>query len=214
MQLLLCAATEFEIAPTITLLKERNINNIEILITGIGLLESTYRLTKATVLKKPDFIVQAGIAGCLDENLPLTKIVIVKSEMIGDLGVKEAGMFKSVFDMNLVNPNVYPYRHGLLMNNVGVLERSGLTIVNAVTVSEISTNDDQIRYYKKIGAQIESMEGAALHYVGLMENIPFLQIRSLSNFVGERDKSKWLMKESISQLNTELARLFIKFVNI
>jgi futalosine hydrolase len=54
------------------------------------------------------------------------------------------------------------------------------------------------------------MEGAALHYVALMEKIPFLQLRSLSNFVGERDKNKWLMKEAIINLNLELQSLILK----
>jgi futalosine hydrolase len=51
------------------------------------------------------------------------------------------------------------------------------------------------------------MEGAALHYVCLQENIPFLQIRSISNRVGERDKAKWEFKEAIKNLNKELAVL-------
>ena len=56
------------------------------------------------------------------------------------------------------------------------------------------------------------MEGAALHYVGLSEKIPFLQMRSLSNFVGERNKAKWMMAEAINSLNFELQRLLIKFL--
>jgi futalosine hydrolase len=214
MPLLICAATEFEILPTISFLKEKKINNAEVLITGIGLMESTYRITKAVLSKRPDFIIQAGIAGCLDEALPLTSIVLVKSEMIGDLGVLESGIFKSVFDMKLADKNTEPYKNGLLTNNLGPLEQSGLTIVNGVTVNEITTDKQRICTYKKAGAQVESMEGAAIHYVGLMEHIPFLQIRSLSNFAGERDKSKWVIKEAIWHLNLELEKLFSKFLKI
>ena len=39
--------------------------------------------------------------------------------------------------------------------------------------------------------------GAALHYVCREMNIPFLQIRAASNYIGERDKEKWQMKEAI-----------------
>jgi futalosine hydrolase len=48
------------------------------------------------------------------------------------------------------------------------------------------------------------MEGAALHYIAILEKIPFLQIRSLSNFIGERDKQQWKLKESITSLNQAL----------
>ena len=51
------------------------------------------------------------------------------------------------------------------------------------------------------------MEGAALHYVCLCEKIPFLQLRCVSNYVGERDKSKWEMTEAISNLNIELNKI-------
>jgi len=51
---------------------------------------------------------------------------------------------------------------------------------------------------------IESMEGAAFHYVCLQEAVPFLQLRAVSNMIGERDKTKWLMKEAIDNLNKEL----------
>jgi futalosine hydrolase len=43
--------------------------------------------------------------------------------------------------------------------------------------------------------------------VCLMENVPFLQLRAVSNYVGERDKKKWKIKESVQQLNNELIRL-------
>jgi futalosine hydrolase len=50
------------------------------------------------------------------------------------------------------------------------------------------------------------MEGACLHYVGRTANIPFLQIRAISNYVGERDKSKWQIKEAIAALNQALLK--------
>ena len=54
---------------------------------------------------------------------------------------------------------------------------------------------------KKYHPLLESMEGAAFHYVCLMKNIPFIQLRSASNYVGERDKSKWKMNEAIVNVN-------------
>ena len=56
------------------------------------------------------------------------------------------------------------------------------------------------------------MEGAALHYVCNSFNIPYLQIRSISNYIGERDKSKWEIKKAIENLNKEIIKL-IKLFN-
>jgi futalosine hydrolase len=64
-----------------------------------------------------------------------------------------------------------------------------------------------IKFYRNVfDPAIESMEGAALHYVCLMENIPFLQIRSISNYIGERNKKKWDMMDSIVNLNKALIK--------
>lgn len=214
MQLLLCASTEFEIRPTIDFIRKENISEVQVLITGVGMMATTYSLTKTVLSRRPDFILQGGVAGCLDEQLPLTKIVIIENENIGDLGVEENGLFHTLFDLKLLNQNTLPWQNGKLSNSVEVLKSTGLTIVNGVTVNEISTNKERIDYYKKqLNASVESMEGAALHYVALQEKIPFLQMRSLSNFVGERDKSKWVMDIAIANLNIELIRILTKFLN-
>jgi futalosine hydrolase len=84
----------------------------------------------------------------------------------------------------------------------------GLPFVRGATINCISTTDKQIAAIKnKYEPVIESMEGAALHYACLMEHIPFIQLRAVSNYVGERDKSKWKMIEAITVLNEKLRRI-------
>lgn len=214
MQLLICASTDFEIKPTIDFIRKENIQNVGILITGIGMMATTYSLTKTIFQNRPDFILQAGVGGCLNENLPLSKIVLVEKENIGDLGVDENGAFKTLFDMRFLDKNSFPWKDGKLSNNFEVLKSTGLTIADGVTVNEISTNKERIAYYKnQLNASVESMEGAALHFVALQEKIPFLQMRSLSNFVGERDKSKWVIDVAIANLNIELKRILTKLLS-
>lgn len=214
MHLLLCSATEFEIRPVIDYINRQKVTNVDILITGVGLTAATYAITRQVLKQRPGFIIQAGVAGSLDPALPLTKIVLVKEEVIGDLGVEENNTFHHVTDMKLVDKNSFPWKNGKLANNLDTLEAAGLTLVNGVTVNEISTSENRIGYYREhLGAQVETMEGAALHYVALSENIPFLQIRSLSNFAGERDKSKWVMDKAIAGLNVELERILSKIIH-
>jgi futalosine hydrolase len=84
--------------------------------------------------------------------------------------------------------------------------------VKAATINKVSDNELQKQQWiNKYAVQIESMEGAALHYVCLQEKIPFLQIRSVSNWVGERDRTKWKMKEALENLSTELIKT-IQFI--
>ena len=81
-------------------------------------------------------------------------------------------------------------------------------MVDAITINEITTNENRISILnEKYHPAVESMEGAAFHFVCLQENIPFLQLRAVSNYVGERDKSKWKIDLAIKNLNLELAKI-------
>lgn len=211
MRIILCAATEMEIAPTLQSLTRNQNKTIDLLITGIGLMAATYALTKEIATARPDLILQAGVAGSLQTDQPLGQVVAVKSECIGDLGVTESGRFQSLFDLKLSSPDTLPWKNGRLPNDHGLPALSGLPLVDGVTVNEITTDEATAFHYRNnLEVQVESMEGAALHYVALLEKIPFLQIRSLSNFIGERDKSRWQLKEAIANLNRELNRILTK----
>lgn len=208
MQILLCAATELEIGPTILALSQRENHQVSFLITGVGLMACTYALTKEVMVRRPDAIIQAGVAGTFLPHPPLGSLVAVKSEQVGDLGVMEDGKFSSLFDLNLLSREALPWQSGRLVNESSLLKECGLPLVDGVTINEITTDEERINHYRDhLQVQVESMEGAALHYVALLEKIPFLQLRSLSNFVGERDKKNWHLKKAIEQLNYTLQHL-------
>ena len=50
------------------------------------------------------------------------------------------------------------------------------------------------------------MEGATLHYTCRQAGIPFLQIRAVSNYIGERNKANWKIKEALDNLNQTLLK--------
>ena len=212
MQILLCAATPFEISAAEAFIKEKHLP-VSLLITGVGLTAATYSITRAVHIFRPTLLLQAGIGGTFSDTYPLGTTVAVRSECIGDLGVEEGGKFISIAGIGLQDSDGFPWKNGKLPADPELLARTGLPLANSVSVNEISTRPDRIRYYKALsGGGIESMEGAALHYVGLMEKIPFIQVRSLSNFAGERDKSRWKMQEAIGQLNLDLQIILTKLM--
>ncbi|MES2850235.1 MAG: futalosine hydrolase [Bacteroidota bacterium] len=212
MKILLTAATTFEIEPTLQLIEKKGLvpgTEVDVLITGIGPVNATYLLTTAIISKKPELVLQAGIAGSFKyDDVPPGKVVLVKYDAFGDLGMEEKGKFTTVFDAGFAGKNHFPFTDGWLINPHAMLNNSGLPVVRSVTISKVS--DDPVQKQQlanTFSPQTETMEGAALHYVCLQQNVPFLQIRSISNEVGERDKSKWKMKEAVENLNTELIKL-------
>lgn len=208
MNILLAAATISEVTPFIEHYREKSSDYyppVDVLITEIGLTACSYSLTKQISIKRPDIIIQAGIGGCFDQTIPLGTVVAVRQEAIADQGVMESGKLKTLFDLKLVSQNQFPFSNGWLVNKSEVLKKVKLKKVKAVSTNEITVSERKIKLYKELfDPVVETMEGAALHYVCLMEKIPFFQIRSISNYIGERNKKNWNMKDSIISLNKEL----------
>jgi len=176
--------------------------------SGIGMLAAGFALTKMAIEDKPDLIIQVGIAGTFDTGMALGTVVIINEETIGDLGVEEDGKWKDLFDLKLEKSSYHPFEKRKLPNQwLKKYNLLALPEVSSITVNEISTNHERIqKLIKKYNPVIESMEGAALHYVARESNIPFVQIRAISNYIGERDKSKWEMKSAIDNLNQTLIK--------
>ena len=211
MHILLAAATTFEIQPTIDALGNRpdiGPHRIRPLITGVGGIATTWSLMRQVAGDRPDLIIQAGIAGSLQQRSP-GEVVVVAEDTQADIGVWEDDRFKTVFDMQLADGESAPYTRGRLINPYRrLMALTNLEAVAALTVNEITTSAERIRWYQQnTSAVVESMEGAPLHYIGLQEHVPFLQLRSISNRVGVRDKTQWDILGAIAALNGQLIAL-------
>ncbi len=203
MKILIVAATQLEIEP---FLKTNPL--AEVLICGVGIPATIYHLTKKLLQDKYDVVIQAGIAGTFSKKLKPGEVVAVKQDAFGDIGVEEKNTFKTIFQLRFGNENEYPFTKGWLINSSEILNANHLKRVKAVSINKISDRKKQTKGLKKIfNSDIESMEGAAFHYVCLQQKVPFIQLRSISNKVGERDKIKWKMKEAIESLNNELIKI-------
>lgn len=208
MKILVIAATEFEIEPFI---KENN--SADILIMGIGIPQTIFNLSKKLFEKKYKLVVQAGIAGTFNDKIAKSGVVMVSKDTFGDIGINENGKFSTLFEKNFIEENDFPYHKGWLVNTHPYFLKPDLPVVKAITVNTVTDNTFQIKkQIEKFNPDIESMEGAAFHYVCLRQKINFLQLRSISNEVGERDKNKWDIKNAIVNLNIELKKLVQNFI--
>ncbi|MFN5422302.1 MAG: futalosine hydrolase [bacterium] len=200
MNLLIAAATDKELEAVKRHCIANNSTTIRLLTTGVGSVASCFTFTDEIAKQSPDLIIQIGIAGSFSNDLSIGSAVAVSHEIIADMGVIEADGYKNIFQLGLAQPDIFPYSNGALVNTHHELFRmTGMKMVIGVTVNEITTQPEKISLFSnEYGAEVESMEGAALHYVGIMKKIPFIQIRGISNSVGERDKSKWKINEAIA----------------
>ena len=199
MKVLITAATAMELE----LIKSETIryDGVEIIfyVTGVGAVSTVFNLSEILHKEKFDIVIQVGIAGSFDKRLALGDAVAVEKELLYEMGVFENNHYKTVFEMGLIDGDTKPFTSSTLINpHTVLLDLTGLKKAMAITNNEISTSATKIKlYHEKYGAEIESMEGGAFHYVAIMKSLSFIQRRGISNYVGDRDKNNWKIKEAI-----------------
>lgn len=203
MKVLLVSATEFEIA---SYFKQKD--TIDVLLTGVGMPIALYHLQKKITENRYNLVIQVGLAGAFTTKFELGETVFVNQDTFGDLGIEEKELFTPIFETDLFNKNEFPFENGWLVNKNKILQQSTLEVVKAVTINKVTDKSSvKQQLIDSFNPDIETMEGAALHYVCLHQNIPFIQLRAISNYVGERDKTKWKIDLAISNLHNELIKL-------
>ena len=214
MLILIVAATELEIAPLRAHLQkdwtmlddnrfQRDDTVLQILVTGIGQVATAFSLGVVLSATPPDLAINIGIAGALDRSIALASVVHVAVEQFADLGIEEAdGYFSDLFETGLLHSTQFPFTAKRLLDPRAsgahfLPQAKGIT-VNKVHGYEPSIAALRTRYPD---AQVESMEGAAFFYACLIANVPFIQIRGISNYVEKRNKAEWQIKPAIEAVN-------------
>lgn len=177
--------------------------NVETFVSGIGGFATMYSLTKKCVQTKPDFIIHAGICGSYDQSLDIGDVTNVMIDYFADFGLIENNTWKTGFEMKLISSHKAPFTDGQLIAPANDI--TDIPKVIGVTTQTITTTKEQRKLIvDTFQPSIESMEGAFVHYVCIQENIPFIHLRAVSNYVGERDKTKWNIPLSIENLHTQI----------
>jgi futalosine hydrolase len=191
---------------------------VDLLLTGVGMVATAYHLGRYFTKCSPDLAINAGIAGTFDPSLTLGSVVNVIDDQIGDFGAQEQDGFRTVFDLGLQDPGRFPFHEGRLRNIVPLPPAltNTLTFTNLIRVNGFTTNtiketfagEGEPRHGPFAG--LESMEGAAFFYACISSHVPAVQLRAVSNLVGERDKSKWMIPLAIGNLNQTLKKMLIE----
>ncbi len=220
MNILLVAATKDELHPFIEKYKvpmarhlssfKSTNHSITILITGVGMVATTFYLTKLfTENSSFDLAINAGIAGAFAPTIKIGEVVYVTEESFGDIGAEDGDNFISIFELGFIQKNEFPYINGKLKSEY--IYDHNLRTVTGLTVNTNHGNEVSIEKAKnKFNANIESMEGAAVAYCCSQFKIPWIEIRSISNCIERRDKKNWNIPLAITNLNTWLINFIDK----
>ena len=193
---------------------------------GVGQVNTAAALTLALTRHDPAMILQFGVGGAyVRSGLEVGDLAVATEECYGDTGVLTPegwmdleGMGFPMLPARALNKPLYNRipldvlraEHIRRCLESGLDDRSSHQVVSGpfITVQQCSgvkAVGDTLA--ARFGGICENMEGAAAAYVAEVNEIPFVEIRGISNRVVDRDLSKWDLPLAIRHCQRAVERI-------
>jgi futalosine hydrolase len=215
MRILVVAATASEIAPLVDTIRPEPTDKrasrglfhgheIEFLIAGVGMVATAVHVASSLARARFALALNLGVCGAFDPVLALGSVVHVTSDRLSELGAEDGDAFLSIHDLGLLAPDEPPFLRGAIVNQApphnGALER--LPSVRGITVNTVHGRDATIAdVVRRFAPQVESMEGAAFMFACAVHDVPYAQVRAISNVVERRNRAAWQIGPAVRALN-------------
>ena len=175
---------------------------------GMGKTNAAQALTALLETRSVRGVVGFGVGGAYPgSGLAPGDVALASACVYGDEGVEAPGGWIStegigipllehggtrIFNEIVLDP-------GLVERARAALQASGTTARVGPFVTESACSGTTARgevLARRFGALCEGMEGAALAHVASLYEVPFLELRAVSNAVEDRDLSRWRLAEA------------------
>jgi len=154
-------------------------------VCGIGPVEAALAAASAIAEHRPDAVLQIGIAGA-------------RTLAPGSLALGSESVYCDTVDPSARIPRVERVApDGRLLE----LARRALPEAHVLPIGTTA------RVGGGAGFEVEAMEGFGVLRAAALAGVPALELRSISNAVDERDRSRWQVEEALAALRSALARL-------
>ncbi|CAI8369390.1 MAG: Futalosine hydrolase [Cryomorphaceae bacterium] len=190
MKILLVVATHKEVI-------NDKFKDCKILITGMGMVNTSIQVTKELSKNKYNLVINMGVAGSFSKDYVIGDVVEVVEDNFSELGFENGNDFELFSDSEI-------------LTKYSVESKTSLQKVKGITVNTVHGNDQSIdKIINRLNADVESMEGASIFKVCNEFGISCVQIRAISNNVEKRNKANWNMPLAINNLNNQVAKIIM-----
>ena len=210
---LITAATQFELAPFLRALPDDF--RCEHLITGVGPVETTLRLTLRLAAEASRFagVINLGVAGAYPRDIGaagLLDICLAEREVLGDFGICAGDAIDSLASERLEILDSFALDANLLAAAEKALCAARIDYLRGIFVT-VSCASGSARRGALLAQQhdglCENMEGAAAARVCGHFGLPLLEVRCISNLVEDRGQQRWRLHEACVCCGETVARI-------
>lgn len=182
---------------------------------GVGKAAAAMRTTELLVHAPPAWLLLIGVCGAYPSRdggpgLVVGDLCVVGEDRLADEGVGLAGGdFRGIAALGLGEEG--PFKADPTWAPA-IADRLGIPVVAGATVSTCSGSDELSRVLaERTGAQVETMEGAAVMMVCRHLGVPAVQLRAVSNRSGERTTAGWDLEGAVGLLHAAVRELSTAF---
>ena len=223
MRILLVTATWLEAKPLIAgfhFLRKYSGNNysfrygdhrVDVLVTGMGMVATAFGIGKALQNTAYNLTVNAGICGSFRKELSPGTVLNVHEEFFPEFGMADEAGFKFIQDLGFDTSLPAPCKNTVLQNPHfnQVLGFKHLPNARGATVNLVDLSGKRtLKYHAELEADIETQEGGAFFFAALGSEIPFIELRAVSNYVGLREEEAWDIEKAIQNLTISVHAAF------
>ncbi len=154
---------------------------------GIGPVEAAAATARALALERPEAVLHVGVAG--GRGVPTGTLVLGTEAVYCDL----------LAEIPVVS-RVHPDEALLAALRAALPDALTLPIGTSAAVDGPCGTEPQ-------AIQVEAMEGFAVLRACALAGVPAVEVRAVSNEVGERDRARWEIPTALASLDAALPRL-------
>ena len=163
-------------------------DGVDVVTTGVGPVEAAFATARALAAGPYDAVINAGIAGGFRDRCTVGDVVVCSREDYADLGLEDGNAFPLPGGLELVrhveaDPALL---RPFLAGTIPVIVGRGVT---SATVTSTTSRALALAY--RFRCDVESMEGFAVLRAAQVAGVPAIEIRGVSNLVGERASNEW-----------------------
>ncbi|WBB77855.1 futalosine hydrolase [Micromonospora sp. WMMD882] len=170
-------------------------------------------LTLAEAAGRPyQGVVSAGVAGGFAHRVPVGGTVLATRSLAADLGAESPDGFIPVDELGMTSEQLggalaVEADPALLATFRAALPGAVLgTVLTVSTVTGTATSARALAA-RHPDAVAEAMEGYGVAVAAAQAGVPFVELRTISNPIGPRDRGAWRLREALTALATAATAL-------
>ncbi|MFE1245874.1 futalosine hydrolase [Fictibacillus sp. NPDC058756] len=181
-------------------------SRIDVKLAGVGPISAGIQTARTLAADEFDLVINMGIAGGFTDKAEIGSLVIANEIVSADLGAESPEGFITLDELGFGASTRVKTDSDLVQILLESIKAANIPVQagNILTLSTVTGTAETTSklQHREPGALAEAMEGYGVAMAAKEFGLPVLEIRSISNPIGPRNRSAWRIKDALVTLES------------